>query len=72
MIQVFLEKLNELVDKRSSIELNTGQNIICIPSQYLQEDYESFLIKVLESTGEYSAGDLVELEEYQIKSVIAM
>ncbi len=65
-----LEKLFKLTDKNAKVVLNSGESFICVPLQYLEEEYESFLVRVSETSGMYSQGSLVELEESQIKSVV--
>lgn len=72
MAAKMLVKLAENIDKKVEVHLKNGEKLRCKPQQYLEEDYESFLVETYENYGSYSAGMLVELEEDQISAVKKM
>lgn len=67
-----LEKLFEFEDQKVEVRLTNGKKMRCIPQQYLEEDYESYLVDVYESYGGYTKGMLVELTEKEIEEVIPL
>lgn len=67
-----LEKLDSLRDQKVEIHLKNGVKMRCIPQQYLEEDYDSYLVDTYESYGGYPARMLVELVENEIVKVIRM
>ncbi|MCU9614091.1 hypothetical protein OEV98_11020 [Caldibacillus lycopersici] len=64
-----LEKLNSLKGKKVEILLKEGRPIRCIPKQYLEEEYESYLVELFEESAGFQKGTLMELEEEQIKEI---
>lgn len=64
-----LEQLYQNRRKKVEIHLTNGKKLRCIPIQYLEEDYESFLVDTYESFGGYPEKTLVELKEKEIKAI---
>lgn len=61
-------KLAKLQNKRVKITLNDGQTLICMPYDYLQEEYPSYAVEILENSGLFEKGNLFEvLEEDLVK-----
>ena len=64
-----LTKLSKFTDKKVRIDLPTGGYFIAVPQQWLEEDYDSFLVAIVETTEWGREGNLVELTEDEIKDV---
>jgi len=67
-----LEKVDKQRKKKARITYNDGEVIICRPLQYLEEDYDSYLVEVLEQSPNFPAGQLLEVAEKEIKTVEAV
>ncbi|WP_100331277.1 hypothetical protein [Bacillus xiapuensis] len=67
-----LEKLQELKRKKVEVHLANGEKMRCIPQQYLQEEYDSYLVCACERYGGFLEGMLVEFREEEIKEVIPL
>lgn len=66
MAQNMLKQLELNIDKKVEIHLKNGEKLRCIPQQYMEDEYESFLVETYESYGSYLAGNLVEIFENEI------
>ncbi|MDA8441222.1 MAG: hypothetical protein M0Z55_02495 [Peptococcaceae bacterium] len=64
-----LTKLSKFTDKKVRIDLLGGGYYVAIPQQWLEEDYDSFLVAIVETTEWAREGNLVELTENEIKDV---
>lgn len=65
-----LEKLNNAKEKKAVIKLNwLIDPIIVKPLQYLEEDYESYLVEVEEDNENYKKGTLIEIVEKDLEYV---
>jgi hypothetical protein len=64
-----LKKLQENRLKKVKVSLSSGARVVCKPIQALEEDYESFVIEVLENTNEFRVGQLIEVLEEDLKTV---
>ncbi len=65
-----INKLNSLKYKKVKMTYSDGEEVICKPLQYLEEDYESYLVEVLEQSTNFPPGQLLEVEGDEIKSII--
>ena len=64
-----LELLDQQQDNPVKLTLSDGEVVLCKPIQYLEEDYESYLVQVLESSKSYIKGEYLEVEEQDIKAI---
>ena len=66
-------KLAKLQNKRVKITLNDGQALICKPYDYLQEEYPSYAVEILENSvnnsGLFEKGTMLELREGDLVKV---
>lgn len=64
-----LNKLSQYRDHKVRIDLSGGGYFIAVPEQWLEEEYESYLIAIVETTEWGREGNLVELTEDEIEDV---
>ena len=64
-----LEKINKFREKKIKIIFSSGEEVICRPLQYLEEDYDSYLVEVVDGLSYFPNDELLEVEESEIKSI---
>ncbi len=64
-----LEKLEKYRDKAVRIIFTNGSTLLCEPLQFLEEEYESYMVRSIEATDFYPKGTLMEIYEEDVKDV---